>query len=170
MGGGTNSGLRNYDEEEISFMQKLADDGYTASETAAMFLEKFRRLITKNAVVGLWSRGRINRIPRQRKEPFKDAVKFDFKSRKRQKQPDPTAKARAERANAARILKMSDTWKPLEGFEPVALIDRAHTACRWPLDKFDSGGIRMSCGAPRYGESSYCPTHRHIGTQPARVR
>ena len=164
---------RNYSDDEISYMQQLSNEGYTATEIAAMFLEKFKRLVTRNAVIGLWTRERVKRDPANKRVVIdKPLVKFDFKDRKtkREKLPDPLAKARAERARAVRILKMSEHWKPLEGIDPVSLIDRQNFQCRWPVDQFDSYGIHMSCGAPREAESSFCPTHSHIAFAPARQR
>jgi len=156
---------QNYSDEQLAFIQKLTTEEHTANEIAALFTDKFGRMISRNSVIGLWSRKSVIRVPRERVTPPKRIYPSRAKVKKI---PDPVKIAKAERVKAMREIKMTDPWKPLEGVEPVRLIDRELSQCKWPLDTWDDYGVRKSCGAKTELDGhNYCSTHAAVAYRPA---
>jgi len=52
------------------------------------------------------------------------------------------------------------SWTPLEGQEPVHLLDLSLGVCRWPVNVPER--LLMSCGAPVDAGSVYCKHHREM--------
>jgi len=53
----------------------------------------------------------------------------------------------------------ADSFAPLDGIEPVKLLDLKLSSCRWPVAVEGCSG-HFYCGDARVSPSSYCPTHR----------
>ena len=58
----------------------------------------------------------------------------------------------------------ADSFKPLDGFEPVRWTERGK-GCAWPLDGLIDGEIPC-CGAPKVSGKSYCISHSAMATAP----
>lgn len=52
-------------------------------------------------------------------------------------------------------------WNALPGSTPIILLELSEGTCKWPIG---DGPPFMFCGCAVSEGSSYCPTHRHIGT------
>jgi hypothetical protein len=60
-----------------------------------------------------------------------------------------------------------EVWQPLDGIEPVSLVDRAPCACAWPVG--EQGADTLACGEAVKTSSSYCPTHHRLAWIPLKT-
>jgi len=60
-----------------------------------------------------------------------------------------------------------EVWQPLDGVEPVTLVDRAPCACAWPVA--GQGADTLACGEAVKTGSSYCPTHHRLAWIPLKT-
>lgn len=164
--GGEQSGTRNYSGEELTYLQQLSDNDYRSEDIAFMFYEKFKRLITRNSVIGLWCRGAIKRPVRMKSSPGA-GVAFDFKNRvsKTRKRAPARDITKAKMIAKEIRIRTSDAWKPIEGIEPISILDIREGTCHWPLDT-DNG--TMFCGAltEPFVRQPYCSAHQNLNNRP----
>jgi hypothetical protein len=75
-----------------------------------------------------------------------------------------TAADKVERATIKQAFR-GEMFEPLDGVTPKPFWERRLDECRWPITGPDDtdGVSRLSCCAPRVGNSSYCRTHRALG-------
>jgi GcrA cell cycle regulator len=60
-----------------------------------------------------------------------------------------------------------EVWQPLNGIEPVSLVDRAPCRCAWPVA--GQGADTLACGEAVKTGSSYCPTHHRLAWIPLKT-
>jgi GcrA cell cycle regulator len=60
-----------------------------------------------------------------------------------------------------------EVWQPLDGAQPVSLVDRAPCACAWPVA--GQGADTLACGEAVKTGSSYCPTHHRLAWIPLKT-
>lgn len=82
--------------------------------------------------------------------------------------PTYTPPADLPNYNVPRALRNAP-WKPIDGQGPVALDDLRDQHCRWPVET-GTGQSVMSCGAPKFGGTSYCRQHHLLSIRPRPVR
>lgn len=69
-------------------------------------------------------------------------------------------------AGIQRLLK-GEIWMPLDGHEPVPLIELGKDSCHWPLGDPLEAGFGF-CGCPAPEGRPYCPTHARVAVTGAR--
>lgn len=154
---------------QIALLNKLwNDDGLTASQCAAVLG------VTRNAVIG-----KVHRENYPKRGPNRTVIRRVVKWSPEAKE---RARLRAEARRAAKVKKLAakaikapppevfkpapedlavGAWSPLPNTTPVSLIDLTASSCRWPVS---DGAPFLFCGCQVAAGSSYCQTHKHIGT------
>lgn len=140
-----------WNEETIGEARRLYDDNYSASQSAALISKKFDRLVTRNAVIGIWHRQGIMGQGRRTKAPKTVTV------RKRDR------KLRVIRSNAQGIYFVQSTAQAdptaiaVADVQPrhVSLIELTPADCRYPY----GDGPFTFCGCPKERDRPYCLPH-----------
>lgn len=158
-------------------LRQLWSDGKSASECARMF----GGVITRNAIIGkvfrmgLPKRRTTTSIPKRNHwtDEKRSALSAKLKAKAASRQADVTKRnavnpmvARVKAPPAAVFVPATKdlavgTWNALPGAEPVGIMDLTERTCRWPVS---DGAPFLFCGCQVAAGSSYCPTHKHIGT------
>lgn len=60
-----------------------------------------------------------------------------------------------------------DAWNPINGAEPVHLVDALNSQCTWPIGEGSTG---MCCGRAKGEKLPYCPEHTALAYEGGRYR
>ncbi|WP_127524649.1 GcrA family cell cycle regulator [Mesorhizobium sp. Z1-4] len=73
----------------------------------------------------------------------------DFKGRAEQRDTSP----------GIEVISSAAAWDPLEGHQPITLMQLTERTCRWPVEPDSDQQGTFFCGAPCDLETPYCPSH-----------
>jgi len=159
-------------DEHVALLRKLwIDDELSASRCAWLLGPEF----TRNSVIGKVHRlGFPNRgkpRPSRAGVPWSEAAKARAAKRMAERQARASKKVNptVARIKATPVEKFKPdpealavgAWNALPDTTPIGLLDLTATTCRWPIG---DGSPFLFCGCEVAPGSSYCPTHKHIGT------
>jgi len=167
-----------YAAEELDAIAGWLGDGFSASQIVVEFHHRFRRAVTRNAIIGIVHRNkRLAAIGLGGKGPAREKVKQDSVRRAKRTSalhvPALPAAPVKPTANvpfrAGVVLSTADTAAPDAAFDPCSLrspplakilADLAWTECRWPVNDARPGEDHLFCAAhrdPLLGP--YCAAH-----------
>jgi GcrA cell cycle regulator len=158
--------------EHIKLLDRLWNqDGFTASRCAYLLGPEFTRnsVIGKVHRLGFPKRGKPR--PSRAGVPWSDAAKARAQKRMAERQARASKKVNptVARIKAPPVDKFKPdpealavgAWNALPDTTPIGMMDLTATTCRWPIG---DGPPFLFCGCAVAEGSSYCPTHKHIGT------
>lgn len=152
----------------------LAADNHSASQIARALNKEFRLGLSRHAVIGrMWRLGRTLNGRPANDPATREARKQEALHRQRAKQEDrlrAEAERRAAMSEAAREAEerarlRREALNPWKMVDTAVLLSQRQTGmCAWPVGESDRPAAQMCCGGPRAEGSSYCRSHRLIGT------
>ncbi len=164
--------MAGYSPEELDAIEGWMREGLAASAIAGEFFGRFRRAVTRNAIIGIihrskrlsavatetgWSRpkkrGGAVRPPRKRAPSGTKALVVhpgNLRGKRESRRLDPDLRP-IVRALDARDYDARSAHKSL-----VAL---KHNECRWPVNDAGPGRPHLFCAAQTNGLRSYCDHH-----------
>ena len=138
-------------EAMVDMALYLHRKGHSSGSAARVLNQAFGTELTRNSVIGKWSRLGLSRDQTTISATRAAAGR---KRHRQQRQDNMKPKTKPNPLPVYRDPNAS-IWQPLPGTTPVSLIDLTDMHCRWPIGDPVTG----YCGCDRQPGSSYCATH-----------
>lgn len=149
-----------WNKDTIAELLRLRATGLSGRQIAAQMNRDLGSNLTRNQVIGKLYRLEAMALPGASAPRAVAKVKRPAQSNVVSLPGNSATTAKGGALPPWRRIR-AETWRPIEGFEPVALEDRPTRGCRWPIDVEGAGEGRYFC-CGRDTASTYCETHQEM--------
>lgn len=150
--------VQGWSDGETDLLRQLWSEGLSVREIQSQIPRSRGSIIGKVDRLGLPTRGNLQEPSRPRgPRPVYGRTTRQYVPRK--------PSLRLVISNAQKIEK-AKTWHPLDGTEPITILDRTRHQCAWPVDRPHEIGKPFVCGQAVVEGESYCGSHCRIAYVP----
>jgi GcrA cell cycle regulator len=159
-------------DEHIAVIQRLTNEGHTALVIAQLASVELGRPVTRNAICGMWSRGRVAKTDAQLQRRWGCGVRDGSTEKRIQARQERRAAKKEERETRRRSAvplvavknpppTIDDLMIPAE--QRRTLMQLTLQTCKWPVGEPGQPDF-FFCGAESTRGSSYCAGHHFRST------